>query len=171
MQKKLLIGIMVLAILGSAAYWIFSRLGGNNPIAISLVEKSPEALSGILFKGTPQDPKLGESFQKVEDQKSLHPGTFLHTIYEVEPAGKLDTMMVFVGINHLLVGDEFETRTFQEQRYLLAKITGNNWVMPGPEKVKAKIQAFADSAQVQLSGIFIDKIISEKEVHVLAPIR
>ncbi len=162
---------MVLVILGSAAYWVFNRLGGNNPIAISLVNKSPEMLSGILFKGTPQDPNLGGSFQKMEDQKSLHPGTFLHTIYEKEPAGKLDTMMVFVGINHLLSGDEYETRTFQEHHYLLAKITGNKWVMPGPEKVKAQIQSFADSAKLQLSGIFIDKIISEKEVQILAPIR
>ncbi|MCR9082919.1 MAG: hypothetical protein NXH89_10900, partial [Cyclobacteriaceae bacterium] len=101
----------------------------------------------------------------------LRPGSFLHTIYEVEPAGKLDTMRVFVGLNQLLSGDDIQERVFSEKSYLLAKIKANKWVMPGPEKVKEKLWAFADSANLELSEFFIDKIVSENEVHVIAPIK
>ena len=109
--------------------------------------------------------------KKIEGEKSLRPGSFLHTIYEVEPAGKLDTMRVFVGLNQLLSGDDIQERIFPEKSYLLAKIKANKWVMPGPEKVKEKLWAFADSANFELSEFFIDKIVSENEVHVIAPIK
>lgn len=171
MKKKLVIGAVFLTILCIAGYWQFDQLGGNNPIEISLVEKNPAPLTGITYIGTPQDKKLSESFRTMEDQKKLHPGTYLHTIYEVEPAGKLDTMKVFVGINHPLSGEKFENRVFTESSFLQAKITGNKWVMPGPDKVKSRITEYAKENKLELSGIFIDKIVSENEVHVTAPVR
>ncbi|WP_026956553.1 hypothetical protein [Algoriphagus vanfongensis] len=170
MKNKLGIILVAVVVLTTAAYILFNKLGGEKPIELSLETSRPEPLSGLYYVGTPQDDKLGAVFQQIEAQKNLHPGTFLHTIYEVEPAGKLDTMKVFVGINQSL-GGEFEARIFSESRYILAKIKSNRWVMPGPEKVKESIQSFADSEQIQLSGIFIDKIISENEVHVIAPVQ
>ncbi|TFV94734.1 hypothetical protein E4S40_12045 [Algoriphagus kandeliae] len=171
MSRKLIVILVFLAFLVLGGLIIFNYLGGNNPIQITLVNQKPTPLSGIYYVGTPQDPSLKETFEKIETEKSLHPGSFLQTIYEVEPAGKLDTMRVFVGIDQLLVGDEYEQLVFEENRYLLARIQGSRWVMPGPEKVKSRLQDFADSAKLELSEIFIDKIISENEVHVIAPIR
>jgi hypothetical protein len=43
--------------------------------------------------------------------------------------------------------------------------------MPGTNKVKSKLEEFAKENKLQLSGIFIDKIISETEVQVIAPIK
>jgi hypothetical protein len=43
--------------------------------------------------------------------------------------------------------------------------------MPGPETIKEKIQAYAEANKLTLSGYYIDKIVSETEVHVLAPVR
>ena len=114
---------------------------------------------------------MGEIFEKIETQKGLHPGSFLHTIYEVEPAGKLDTMVVFVGINKNLPLADLEFRTFENESYLLAKIKSNKWVMPSPETVKEKLEAFAKDNQVELSGTYIDKIISQEEIQVIAPIK
>ncbi|TDK49964.1 hypothetical protein [Algoriphagus formosus] len=171
MKNKLGLALIGLVVIGTVAYIVFNKLGGNTPIEISLIKKSPEPLSGFYYVGTPQDERLSEAFQEMEKQKNLHPGTFLHTIYEVEPAGKLDTMRVFVGINQALSGEEIETRIFREQSFLLAKIQANRWVMPGPEKVKERIREFADSAQISLSEVFIDKIIAENEVHVIAPVK
>jgi hypothetical protein len=89
----------------------------------------------------------------------------------VEPAGKLDTMIVFVGINQTLPITDLEFRPFENNGYLLAKIQSNKWVMPSPEAVKEKLTEYASENQLELSGIFIDKIISEKEVQVIAPIK
>ncbi len=125
---------------------------------------------GKTFTGTPQDKRLGEIFQEMEALKGLNPGSFLHTIYEIEPAGKLDTMKVFVGINKSLPLDGVEQRTFDSPTYLIAKIQANRWVMPSPEKIKRELEDYASENKLILSGIFIDKIISDSEVHVIAPI-
>jgi len=78
---------------------------------------------------------------------------------------------VFVGINLPFGTQDLEVKNFSETRYILAKVTGNKWVMPGPETIKEKIQTYAEANQLTLSGYFIDKIVSETEVHVLAPVR
>lgn len=169
-RRHISITLILIGLIG-IGFWLFDRMGGNNPIKISLIEKRPEPLSGIYFVGVPGDEGLGKAFETMEAQKTLRPGSALHTIYEIEPAGKLDTMRVFVGINALISTDSLEFRQFQSSQYLLAEIKGSKWVMPSPNTVKEKINSFADSANLELSGIYIDKIISEKEVHVIAPIK
>lgn len=171
MRKKLGLVAVLLVLLVVSAYWGFNKLGGNNPITILKIETNPESLAGKTYFGTPQDEKLAMIFQELESQKGLHPGTFIHTIYEIEPAGKLDTMVVFVGINQALPLADFEFKRFEENSYLLAKISGNRWVMPGPDTVKAALVKYAEENGLNLSGIFIDKIISEEEVYVIAPVR
>lgn len=169
MKKLGIIGIVATLIFG-AGYVIFDRLGGSNTIEINLIEQSPDRLSGKTFRGTPQDKSLGETFQSIERQKFLHPGAKIHTIYFIEPAGKLDTMHVFVGLNIPFPSVEWESKTFPESRFLLAKIKANKWVMPGPNKVKSKLEDYAQKHQLKLSGLFIDKIVSDEEVHVIAPV-
>lgn len=171
MKHRLGLIIIVLVSLSTIGYFIFDRLGGNATIQIELVEKKPDYLAGKTYRGTPQDPLLKETFQQIEQAQALNPGTKIHTIYYVEPAGKLDTMDVFVGLNLPFPTGDLEGKTFAENRYLLAIIQGSKWVMPGPEKVKAKLQEYAKFNNLILSGLFIDKIISESEVQVIAPIK
>ncbi|REG90531.1 hypothetical protein C8N25_10629 [Algoriphagus antarcticus] len=161
----------MLLILAIGSYWGFKKLGGNAPIAIQLVQKKPDNLAGITYRGTPGNEELGQIFIKMETQKGLHPGSQLHTIYEVEPAGKLDTMIVFVGINQTLPIADLEFRSFEYDSYLLAKIKSNKWVMPGPDTVQEKLAEYAQENNLELSGVYIDKIISENEVQVIAPIK
>ncbi len=170
MQKKFLILAVFLVLLLGFGYWGYDQLGGNNPIIIELINEKPENLVGKTFVGIPQDEKLGEIFQEIQTKKSLNAGTFLYTIYEVEPAGKLDTMIVFVGINQLLPEEGYDFKSFEAKRYLVAKISGSSWIMPGPEKVKEKLAAFAAENNLVLNGIFVDKLIQENEVQVIAPI-
>jgi len=171
MRKKLGFIAIFLLLLIMAGYWGFNRLGGNNPIEVRKIESSPESLAGRTYSGIPQDEKLAQIFEEIETQKGIHPGTFVHTIYEIEPAGKLDTMIVFAGINQAFPLADLEFKKFEESAYLLAKIKGSRWVMPGPNKVKSTLKNYAKENNLALSGIFIDKIISEEEVHVIAPIR
>jgi hypothetical protein len=171
MKKWILFGFVFLLLVVGFGYWGFDRLGGNNPVIIELIESKPESLAGRTFEGIPQDEKLVTYFEEVQTQKSLRPGSYLHTIYEVEPAGKLDTMKVFVGINQALPLGDLEFKTFESDSYLLAKIKGSRWVMPSPDAIKAQLTAFAQSNGRELSGLFIDKIISEQEVHVIAPLK
>lgn len=170
-MKKFGIALIVLLVLVSFGYSLFDRLGGNNPIQVELVEGPPASLAGKIYRGTPQDKRLNETFQSIESLLALHPGKKIHTIYFVEPAGKLDTMEVFVGLDLPFAPPGLESKTFSEQRFILATITGNKWVMPGPEKVKARIEEFAKEKNLALSGIFIDKIVGEEEVQVIAPVR
>jgi hypothetical protein len=170
-MKKLLIAASVLLILGLGGYLAYDQLGGNRPVELSLEAKSPDTLSGLTFRGTPVDKGLEQLFQKIQSTQKLHPGTSLHTIYFVEPAGKLDTLEVFAGINLPFGAQDLEVKEFSESRYILAKVTGSKWVMPGPETIKEKIQEFAEANKLTLSGYYIDKIISETEVHVIAPVR
>lgn len=171
MKKKLILAIGVLSILVIVGFWSFKKLGGNAPIEIQLIQNKPENLAGLTYRGTPANEELGEIFNKMESQKVLHPGSHLHTIYEVEPAGKLDTMIVFVGINQILPIDDLEFRSFENDSYLLAKIQSNKWVMPSPETVKEKLSEYAKENKLELSGVYIDKIISKNEIQVIAPIK
>lgn len=170
-MKKIGIIALFLVLLGIGGYFLFDYLGGNRPVKLSLEAKSPDTLTGKTFRGTPMNKGLEEVFQTIQGTQKLHPGTSLHTIYYVEPAGKLDTLEVFVGINLPFGTQDLEVKNFSETRYILAKVTGNKWVMPGPETIKEKIQTYAEANQLTLSGYFIDKIVSETEVHVLAPVR
>lgn len=171
MKKKILIASISLLVVIGIGYWVFHSLGGNTPVQIELIEKRPESLAGITYRGTPQDEQLRKNFEEVESQKIRNPGSSLHTIYEVEPAGKLDTMIVFVGINKAFPIAGLEHRTFDEQKYLLAKITGSSWVMPGPKKVQQKLREYALENDLELTGTFIDKIISRNEVQMIAPVK
>lgn len=170
-MKKLLITAIVLLILGIGGYLAYDQLGGNRPVELSLETKSPDTLSGLTFRGTPVDQSLEQLFQQIQSTQKLHPGTFLHTIYYKEPAGKLDTLEVFVGLNLPFGIQDLEVKKFSETQYILAKVTGSKWVMPNPETIKEKIQAYAVANKLNLSGFYIDKIVSESEVHVLAPVR
>lgn len=171
-MKKAGIIFLIFAVLAAVGYfYFFNVLGGNNPIELTLMEENPPALAGRTYRGTPQDEKLGETFKEIESLKSLHSGSLIHTIYYVEPAGKLDTMQVFVGINLPFPTGDLEGVSFTESKYILASISGNQYVMPGPEKVKVKIREFAKETGVEISGVFIDRIVSQNEVQVIAPIK
>lgn len=171
MKKLLIIGVALISSLTVLGFWGFSKLGGNTPIEVTLVDQKPVNLAGITYRGIPGNEELGEIFKQMETQKGMHPGSNLHTIYEVEPAGKLDTMVVFVGINQNLPLSGFEFRSFENEQYLLAKIKSSKWVMPSPEAVKEKLSEYAKENKLVLSGVYIDKIISENEVQVIAPIK
>ncbi len=170
-MKKIGLAFLALIVVFGVVYFAFDRLGGNNPIEIELVEAPPPTLAGKRFKGQPQDEALGNTFRDIETLLSLNPGKKIHTIYYQEPGGKLDTMEVFVGLDLPFAPAELESVNFEEMKYLKATIKGNSWVMPGPTKVKAKLEEVAKSQNLSLSGIFIDRIVSETEVQVLAPVR
>lgn len=170
-MKKIGIAFIVLLAISSLIYFGFDQLGGNNPIQIELVEAKPPTLVGKSFKGLPQDKKLGETFKSIETLLSLNPGKKIHTIYFQEPGGKLDTLEVFVGLDLPFASADLESKNFSETSYLLATIKRNKWVMPSPNKVKEKLQEAANERNRSLSGVFIDRIVSESEVQVIAPIK
>lgn len=170
-MKKFGIAASISLAMVGFGYFVFVQLGGNNPIPIEVVDSSPPSLAGKTYRGTPQDKKLGETFQSIESLLALNPGKKIHTVYHQEPAGKLDTMEVFIGLDLPFSPANLQAMTFSETRFILATINSNRWVMPGPEKVKEAIEDFADKNQLVLSGIFIDKLVSDAEVQVIAPIK
>ncbi|MCH7399815.1 hypothetical protein MM236_17610 [Belliella sp. DSM 107340] len=167
-MKKWIIGVVIL-LLVSAGFLLFSHLGGFNEVEMELIHPLDLEIHGVYYRGTPQDEQLSQAFEKVS-RVAKASGIPLYTIYYIEPAGKLDTMEVFVGVESEAVYPEFESRKFEANGAVLAKISGHRFVMPGPNKVKKKIVDFAKQSGKNSPTVFIDKIISSDEVQVIAVI-
>lgn len=149
---------------------VYYLLGGFVPLELEVAPCKDFQLTGLYYQGTPQDDALGESFREVERLISSHPGSVLHTIYEVEPAGKLDTMRVFVGANLPVHEGRFEQVSVPCGQAVVASISAHRFVMPSPLNVKAQIQSFADEQGLKLSGVFIDRLQGASDVSVWAPL-
>lgn len=165
-MKKWIIGIVVLLTLVAVGFFQFNRLGGFNEIKVESLRPFDLELQGLAYRGTPQDEKLGQTFEQV-GKLAVEKNVPLYTLYTIEPAGKLDTMEVFVGVEIGDVIPDFEIKSFQFSQIILAKINANKFVMPGPKKVKSKMIEFSKENKFKSPTIFIDKIISTNEVHVI----
>jgi len=167
-MKKTIAGILILLII-AVGFYTFNALGGFNEIKISKEDLGEIELVGIHYRGTPQDESLRNSFMKIEKLQKEHSGSILHTIYYIEPAGKLDTMEVFVGIEKFWLEDISgkETLYLDGHEAIVAEIKANRIVMPGPNKVKAKLEEFAQSNKIQSPNIYIDQIIGSEHVRVI----
>ncbi|AFL82899.1 hypothetical protein Belba_0232 [Belliella baltica DSM 15883] len=165
-MKKWVIGIVILLFLLAIGVFQFNRLGGFKEIEIESVTSFNLNLQGLTYRGTPQDDKLGQTFEQIgrlAKEKKIP----LYTIYSVEPAGKLDTMEVFVGVELEEIIPDLEVKSFQLDQVILAKINAHKFVMPGPNKVKSKMIDFSKTLSLKSPTTFIDKIISTNEVHVI----
>jgi hypothetical protein len=167
MKKKIvLISIILLAAIG---FYVFDDLGGFNEVQVEVADIQDINLSGRHFKGTPQDEKLGKAFEEIEKIKNDNPGSKLHTIYFVEPAGKLDTMEVFVGIESKWMEKpaRFDQMSYSGENAIVATIKAHRFVMPGPLKIKQKIIDFSNKNSLAEPDVFIDQIVGLDEIKVI----
>lgn len=167
-KTGILIGVPILV---AALTFTFYKMGGFREIELEVVENPSIELSGLRFVGIPQDKRLRESFAQMEQVLQKHPEARLHTIYFREPAGKLDTMEVFVGIEKKWLTEEqtgFEDLNLSAPQAAVARIYRHRFVMPNPETVKASLQDFAKANKLPEPTLFIDQIISPQEVRVIA---
>lgn len=166
-KKGILIGLPILV---AALTFTFYRMGGFREIELEVLENPQIELSGLRFVDIPQDKQLRESFEQMEQVLQQHPEARLHTIYFREPAGKLDTMEVFVGIEKkwltaALPG--FENLNLSAPQAAVAKIHRHRFVMPNPETVKASLRDFAKANKLPEPTLFIDQIVNPEEVRVI----
>ncbi|PSK98756.1 GyrI-like domain-containing protein [Cecembia rubra] len=167
-MKKTVAGIILLLLIAAGLYF-FNALGGFNEIKISIEDLGEIELVGIHYRGTPQDESLGNSFMLIEGLQKENSGSILHTIYYVEPAGKLDTMEVFVGIEKKWLEDISGKKilSLDGHEAIVAEIEANRFVMPGPNKVKSKIEEFAKSNNMPVPNIYVDQILGPEHVRVI----
>lgn len=168
-MKKILIGIVVIFFFGFG-FFLFRILGGFNEIKVELVDLGTLELSGIRFRGRPQDKSLRDAFVRIEALQQENQESKIHTIYYIEPAGRMDTMEVFVGLENKWVSknESLEEMRFDADQAIIARIKAHRFVMPGPVKVKSKILDFARENNLPEPGIFIDRILGPDEVMVIA---
>lgn len=171
-MRKIIVAVVLglLILVGLGIYW---KLGGFNAIQVSLEDSANLKLLGLTYRGTPQDPGMLATFQQLESVIEEFPQTHLHTIYYNEPAGKLDTLEVFVGLEYIDAIAEKETFEIKEIRtsmIIVAAMQSHRLVMPSPRAVKAKIAAFAEEKGLILQDIYIDRILDQERVEVLAPV-
>jgi hypothetical protein len=163
-------GVIVVLLLLAVSVYLY--LGGGTETRVDLVACHTVDLVGLEFRGTPQDERLRQYFQDVEANRGEDP---LYTIYFEEPSGKRDTLHVFVGLER---GDRPQSlpegwirRSFACREAVRASMQMHQWVMPGPQQTKQRIQEFALARGVVLQGLFIDKIMGRNHVEVWAPVR
>lgn len=170
MKKWIIIGFLLFLI--ALGLYQFNRMGGFNEIAIEIQEIEPIALTGIYFKGVPEDEAIGLAFQTMGDLQVKAPGSTLHTIYFVEPAGKRDTMEVFVGLEErfILEDEGFSKQSFPGGNAVVANIEANRLVMPSPNMIKLKMEDFALESGFKKPVLFVDMILGPNEVRVVAPV-
>jgi hypothetical protein len=165
--------LFVIAAVSLIAGYGYHQLGGFRPVDLVLVECADLELVGKEFRGPPQDKRLSATFMEVEDVRVSHPGVVLHTIYYMEPAGKRDTMHLFVGVLktsfHNGIPSMIEKQVTCSQA-VVAKINAHRFVMPSPLRVKQEIIEYASQHGVGLQGIFVDKLIDDSHVEVWAPV-
>lgn len=168
-MKKTTIGIVLMFIIGMSLY-LFYALGGFNNIEITQTNLGIIELTGKTYRGIPGNESLKETFVMMEELQRSHPESRLHTIYFVEPAGKLDTMEVFVGLESKWITDKTDLTDFQfnGETAIVASIQAHRFVMPGPNRVKNEILEFAEENNLIAPKIFIDQIIGPEAVKVIA---
>lgn len=169
MRNKVLIGLILVFLIGMAAYYL---LGGFDEIEIQVIDTNDIHLIGYEYRGTPQDDELVRTFQKIESLLEKHPDNRLNTIYYLEPAGKRDTMNVFVGTeyNENMAGD-LDEKIIVAQRAIVASLRSHRFVMPGPNRVKERIKEYARDNGLVTQDIYIDRVVGEDHVDVIAPLR
>lgn len=154
---------------------IYYQLGGFNEVEYTIEPRDGIKLMGRTYRGTPQDEQLGNTFKEIEALIQKNPGSNLHTLYYSEPAGKLDTLLVFVGVEYQDHMDRLkynlELKTIPCTQVIVANIKAHRLVMTGPDQVKRGIEKFARKNEVVTQGIFVDRIKGEGEVEVIAPIQ
>ncbi|WP_291779961.1 hypothetical protein [Cecembia sp.] len=168
-MKKTAIGIILMFVLGASLY-LFYLLGGFNEILVFKKDYGNIELVGIQYKGTPQNDLLRQSFLEMERLQKSHEGAVIHTIYQVEPAGKLDTLEVFIGIEKKFLFTAEKDKailSLDASSAVVAEINANRWVMPGPKKVKTRIKDFAIKNQLPEPNLFIDQILGPESIRVI----
>lgn len=156
-------------IVGMSLY-LFYALGGFNDIEINQTNLGTIELTGKMYRGIPGNESLKDNFMMMEELQRSHPESKLHTIYFIEPAGKLDTMEVFVGIESkwVLNNTDLTNLQFDGSSAIVASIQAHRFVMPGPNKVKNEILEFAQKNNFIEPKIFIDQIVGPEAVKVIA---
>lgn len=168
-MKKTAIGLALMFIIGMSLY-LFYALGGFNQIEITQTNLGTIELTGKIYRGIPGNESLKETFIIMEELQRNHPESRLHTIYFIEPAGKLDTMEVFVGVESRWITDKngLTNLQFDGSTAIVANIQAHRFVMPGPNRVKNEILEFAKENRLVEPKIFIDQIIGPEAVKVIA---
>jgi hypothetical protein len=171
-MKKIYI-FLLLALAGVLFLVLYNNLGGFNEIVIEQEELKEIKLIGKYFRGTPIDASLGKTFIDVQNQANEQTGGVFYTLYYKEPAGKTDTLHVFVGIeasnlSSFATNSNWDSLVFPKSTALIATLEAHPLVMPDPNKVKNKIKAYVKNNGLKAPMYFLDKIESKNRVKVIA---
>ncbi|MCH7411726.1 hypothetical protein MM239_20230 [Belliella sp. DSM 111904] len=165
MRNRIIAGVIV-GLLLTVGLLLFKNLGGFNEVTFTTIDEPRLVLQGLTYEGTPQDDGVRDTFKRVGEEASRR-GLPLFTLYYVEPAGKLDTMKVFVGIETEDALGGFEQHEFSADFGIVAHVNAHRLVMPGPNRVKSKMKAHLMGQGANEPFIYLDKIIDPDSVEVI----
>ena len=67
--------------------------------------------------------------------------------------------------------ENLDSKIIACSQVIVAVIEAHRLVMPSPEKVKSEIESFALNKNISTQGLYLDKIIDDRRVEVISPLR
>lgn len=177
-SKSSRIVVIVFAVLVVSFFIIktYSRLGGSEPLNISLRNGSSYLIHGKEFKGRYNSTEMETLFYQMREMALSDSigGTFC-IVSDLNPEvtdGK--TVSYFVGFildKELESAGELLQRRFDFESALKIELNMHNSVMPLPEEVEREMTDFAQARNVSLENYTIEKYLDEDQLVIERPIR
>lgn len=166
MQRKLLwiiFGVLLIIILG-----VYYFLGGFNEVAIEVIEVENYEVVGHYYEGPYERDTIASLFFDAKEllENKILSGDLSVINFENDPEQKHSK--IFIGI---LVNQEtsdfpknLERRKVNGGKVIRASIQSHNIVMPTRDKIDEKMTAFAAANNLTLSGVTIERYVSENQL-------
>ncbi|MDN5200717.1 hypothetical protein QQ008_05080 [Fulvivirgaceae bacterium BMA10] len=170
MNKKIVFAIS-LTILGAVAIFMYSYLGGWNEVQVSLREVNDIRMVGQPFKGSATSDTLRTIFLSAKEVIGKQQEGTLAILYYKDVDKENNEIDCFAGImvdkDSELNVPNFEIKTFQVSKVIRAYFEGHRLVTPDPSTINQKIRDFAQSQNLNLQPIFIEKYFSDHAIEVI----
>lgn len=165
MLKRVLIALVILFAIVAVIFYY--KLGGSQPLEFKKASHPEFYIVGQYFEGKYHNPKIKKLFFDAKARAEREPEAML-TIVNYGNDEKI--IRQFIGAGTLTppvqVPDSLEVRTFPRHEVIFAEIASHNVVMPTPDEVLEKAQAFAKEYGYELDTISYETYISDRELKV-----
>ena len=174
MKKKIIIGAVVIGIFAI----IYLLLGGAEEIIITKEKTKNYAIVGMDYNGRYRGKELREKFADVKNKldSGTIEGVMVVVNYNIDK-DSLDNGFIkqFIGIQLtkgmcLIFPKGYSVLEINTKEVINVHIGAHNLVMPSPEKIEQKINAFALQNGLTRMNLSIEKYVSERELNIEVPL-
>jgi len=154
---------------------VYNQLGGFNEPEISLVPVNKYIFAGKMYEGNIKDKEWEELYLNIRSLKeNKYPFSSLAIIWYNSPEDEEGEVKAFVGLiwnDSIAVPESFDIKEIAMKGLVRAELKGHAFVVPNPNKVINKIRKFAESKDLTLNNIVIDRYPEESIIYTEIPVK